>query len=418
MKSITYANTVDKFEKQVSALRESRLYKDKPNVENYIINTGLSCKVRWAQAFRKQQETNIVNTNNGTEAQNKLFKYEYLPRSVDKSVYGIAAILVESFIPDSHGRYLVKNLKFSDEYGRYNSRIPTYLHNRPPQFVKHCLDSRFAAGEFTEADISSELVDFSYPSCTCASWQKKSEEKSAEAEYLEKSDIELPNNSPNGTTTTSTVEKLRKWFLDKIDTFKNTTYLVDDETTMSTALKQLKNIQLMLHKSCSSTHGIPFRISPVKEKLKITSTEYHQVFHKKFPLRRRWKKKTLKADLNFIEEDSNDDVDDDAAKRKATNFFVVDLTASGDGEQKTVSQDDEANSTCLDLERLRNGSAKLPVKQLKGKPTARLLRASKMGLKMTDMFHDGPAKLTVSDTWMLIHPEVAKKNIKFNRTIA
>ena len=58
------------------------------------------------------------------------------------------------------------------------------------------------------------------------------------------------------------------------------------------------------------------------------------------------------------------------------------------------------------------------MKQLKGKPTARLLRASKMGLKMTDMFHDGPAKLTVSDTWMLIHPEVAKKNIKFNRTIA
>ena len=99
--------------------------------------------------------TNIVNTNNGTEAQNKLFKYEYLPRSVDKSVYGIATMLVESFIPDSHRRYLEKNLKFSDAYGRYNSRIPTYLHNRPPQFVKHCLDSRFAAGEFTEADISS-----------------------------------------------------------------------------------------------------------------------------------------------------------------------------------------------------------------------------------------------------------------------
>ena len=53
------------------------------------------------------------------------------------------------------------------------------------------------------------------------------------------------------------------------------------------------------------------------------------------------------------------------------------------------------------------------MKQLKGEPTARLLRASKMGLKMTDMFHDGPAKLTVSDAWTLIHPEVAKRNIKF-----
>ena len=40
---------------------------------------------------------------------------------------------------------------------------------------------------------------------------------------------------------------------------------------------------------------------------------------------------------------------------QATNFFVADLTASGDGEQKTVSQDDEANTTRLDLETLRLG---------------------------------------------------------------
>ena len=93
------------------------------------------------------------------------------------------------------------------------------------------------------------------------------------------------------------------------------------ETTMSTALKQLENIQLVLQKSCSSTHGIPLRISPFKKKLKITSTEYHQVFHKKFPPKRRWKKKTTKADVIFIEEDSNDDVDDDDAKRNVSCMF-------------------------------------------------------------------------------------------------
>lgn len=66
----------------------------------------------------------------------------------------------------------------------------------------------------------------------------------------------------------------------------------------------------------------------------------------------------------------------------------------------------------------RNGSAEPPVKQLKGEPTKRLLRASKMGLKMTDiMFHAGPAKLTVSDAWTLIHPEVAKRNKNFNSAI-
>ena len=196
------------------------------------------------------------------------------------------------------------------------------ISNKHESNAQNCGISQGIAKSSSSSDGRPRLANASGDeSMDCEQAEAESEEKSAEAEYLEKSDIELPNNSPNGTTTTSTVEKLRKWFLDKIVTFKNTTYLVDDETTMSTALKQLKNIQLMLHKSCSSTHGIPFRISPVKEKLKITSTEYHQVFHKKFPLRRRWKKKTLKADLNFIEEDSNDDVDDDAAKRKVSCMF-------------------------------------------------------------------------------------------------
>ena len=233
--------------------------------------------------------TNIVNTNNGTEAQNKLFKYEYLPRSFDKSVYGVATMLVELFVPDSHRGYLEKNLKFSDAYGRYNSRIPTYLHNRPPQFVKHSLDSRFAAGEFTLADISS--VNF----------QKGQFSVKSAANVNKKELVDF-----------SSVEKLRKRLLDKIDTVKNTMYMVDDETTMSTALKQLENIQLAWY---------PLRISPVKKKLKITSTEYHQVFHEKLPLRRRWKKKTPKADAIFIEEDSNDDVDDDGAKRKVSCMF-------------------------------------------------------------------------------------------------
>ena len=69
----------------------------------------MSCVARWAKAFRKQQVLN----NNGVEAQNKLFKYTYLPRSVDKSVFGIAALLVVSFVPDSYQLYSDMNLKQS-----------------------------------------------------------------------------------------------------------------------------------------------------------------------------------------------------------------------------------------------------------------------------------------------------------------
>ena len=54
-------------------------------------------------------------------------------------------------------------------------------------------------------------------SMDCEQAETKPEEKSAEAESVENSDIELSNNSPNGSTTVFTVENLRKRFLDKID---------------------------------------------------------------------------------------------------------------------------------------------------------------------------------------------------------
>lgn len=55
--------------------------KDKANVRDYAEKRWLSCALRWAQAIK------IVNSNNGVEAQNRLFKYDYLPRSIDKSVF-------------------------------------------------------------------------------------------------------------------------------------------------------------------------------------------------------------------------------------------------------------------------------------------------------------------------------------------
>lgn len=93
-----------------------------------------------------------VNTNNGTEAQNKLFKYGHLPTSFDKSVYSIAIILVESFIQDSYQHYLQSNLKSPavPMDVSCSHTVPVYLHdlNRPPRFVKHCLNSRFAATKY------------------------------------------------------------------------------------------------------------------------------------------------------------------------------------------------------------------------------------------------------------------------------
>lgn len=60
----------------------------------------------------------------------------------------------------------------------------------------------------------------------------------------------------------------------------------------------------MLLKGCPKRSGLPLRNSPVKKKLKPNTVEYHQVFHKNLPKRRKWKKKTSFPKV-FIAEDGN-----------------------------------------------------------------------------------------------------------------
>ena len=153
MQAIARARSETSYKKAVESLRKSTLYLGNPKVQEYCGKVWLDCSDRWAHAFRVQQAVNIVNTNNGIEAQNKLFKYRYLPGSLDKSVFGIVVMIVESFIPDSYQHYLDTNLQLSGSYREFKRDIPDYLHNRPSHFVKHCLRSNFGAAEFAEHDV-------------------------------------------------------------------------------------------------------------------------------------------------------------------------------------------------------------------------------------------------------------------------
>ena len=116
-----------RYEAALGKLHKSSVYTHHSNVQEYVENVWMTCVKRWAQAFRQQQILNIVNTNNGVEAQNKHFKYDYLPRSVEKSVFGIAVLLVESFIPDAYQHYVDTNLKQSSLYRGFDDRTPSYL---------------------------------------------------------------------------------------------------------------------------------------------------------------------------------------------------------------------------------------------------------------------------------------------------
>ena len=72
LQQIANARDQGKYEAALAKLRKCPIYTTHSNVQDYIENVWMSCVERWAQVFCKQQVHNIVNTNNGVEAQNNI----------------------------------------------------------------------------------------------------------------------------------------------------------------------------------------------------------------------------------------------------------------------------------------------------------------------------------------------------------
>lgn len=147
---------------------------------------------RWARAFREESYHAACETNNGTEAQNKLLKYSYLPKKKAMTVSGLVRVLVESFLPDMHQKYVIQNLKASEWYRQYKSFVPDFLRGRPRSLIIHCLERQARAKKYDETNVrcnpqngtftilkqskGSHTVNFgvdsSEPTCTCKDWKK------------------------------------------------------------------------------------------------------------------------------------------------------------------------------------------------------------------------------------------------------
>ena len=63
----------------------------------------------------------------------------------DRSLSGLCQLTIDTFLPDILQKYLVANVKCSSEFKLYESTIPSYLHNRPTAFIKHCMQRIYAA---------------------------------------------------------------------------------------------------------------------------------------------------------------------------------------------------------------------------------------------------------------------------------
>ena len=376
LQRVAYSRTTSSYNTALENLRKSSVYKSKKNVQDYVENIWVACAERWAQAFRKQQAVNIVNTNNGVEAQNKHFKYDYLPRSVDKSAYGIAMLLVESFIPDSYQQYKDANFKQSSLYRAYNDDIPPSLRNRPSHFIKHCMKSRFAAGEYRQGDVHcidldrgvfkirssrDNMVIYSVqlqtPSCTCEAWRKTNfpckhfyavfntfdewdfsrlpesyrnnvfitldpdvvDSISVDSEDKPQRQVKFDDRASTGNEDNDTcgeddfvpmVENqssneqqetkfspvsLRKSIREKAARVCDASYTVDNIECLKEAVQNLERIYETMRSHSPKENGLPTRISPVKKRLKVTTIDYHKVFHKPLPRRKRKTPKPLKT---------------------------------------------------------------------------------------------------------------------------
>ena len=133
-----------------------------------------------------------MDTSNGVEAQNKLLKYNYLPRGKQRiNLSNIVTIIVEQFLPSCQSKYLFQNYKQSSQYRSYKKFVPTYLHDRPHSVILHCLDRRSKSAKYalhSVHEVDNELgifeiekddatrykVNFGLqegmPSCTCKDW--------------------------------------------------------------------------------------------------------------------------------------------------------------------------------------------------------------------------------------------------------
>ncbi|XP_028414338.1 uncharacterized protein LOC114537497 [Dendronephthya gigantea] len=462
------------------------------------ISEALGC-----HAFRKSQVLNIVNTNNGVESLNRLFKYDYLPRSIDKSLYGIVVLIVTSFLPETYQAYRSANLRLSGSYRKYNTMVPEYLENRPTNFVKHCLKTKMAAQEFCEDDITcvnhekgefvvksatsktvKYLVELAIPRCACESWRRTNypckhffaifnffsswqfdnlppdyrnsvfitldndnvlinpeistdrhpPQPRLSSNWLTDTNIEtaapirLETEKHINATSTSLSEslrcdKLKQTFREKLSALQNISYLLDNENLnlLENAIAIVDDLRVKLQSASPKENGLLLRGSPEKKKLKITSTDYHKVFHKKLSLRRK-RKKTVDTSSEFCLKNKalkKDHVAEEKPFVDLTVDVLDDNDCSDNNSELNTSKTDKCASQMVtnDHQSVNQNDESQTYDTNEHGPYApyeRIIYACKSNQfeKDSRMLEYGPSTLNLSDLCTLIPPNKYNSSFK------
>ena len=116
----------------------------------------------------------------------------YLKYYCDRTVTGLVTMLLNTFLPERYQLYAKENNKLASTITTYNANIPTYLHERPHNFVKHMLKRQDVAKTIRKSNIKCEdnskgifkftsqtpgskeeyNVNLSLPSCNCFDFRR------------------------------------------------------------------------------------------------------------------------------------------------------------------------------------------------------------------------------------------------------
>jgi hypothetical protein len=171
----------------IRLLKESKFWK-KDNVKNWLENNWLNQKDKWVKAYRDQEFHALVDTNNGTEAQNRVLKHTYLKYRRDKTLTSLVEVMFYEWFPAFENSYVSNNVRVDSTCKRYNRAVPSYLRDLPRPVVVHVMERLLNSLEFGPEDVTAfaegqlrvgtKTVDLRKPSCTgaqglaCEDWIK------------------------------------------------------------------------------------------------------------------------------------------------------------------------------------------------------------------------------------------------------
>eukprot|EP00057_Strongylocentrotus_purpuratus_P018727 XP_011673201.1 PREDICTED: uncharacterized protein LOC105442612 [Strongylocentrotus purpuratus] len=183
MRRCAHATQPAEYQAALGAFESSPEWRSSSKLRNWFSKQWYPHFKRWVWAYRADRDLQ-VNTNNGIERQNKIFKYDYLEQKKDLGISGMVSALITEYLPTMKLRYIQKNVSSMESLGRtYDEGIPSYLRSRKMEYaLTVCKEDVIKiSGSHFQVKSETSLPGCCYnvhinsaqniPSCECWAWR-------------------------------------------------------------------------------------------------------------------------------------------------------------------------------------------------------------------------------------------------------